>query len=148
MSAFLVAGCGKDDAGCKNPDPAGQEAAIQSFIAAKGMKATRSSSGLYYEIVRAGSTTNPKLTSIIFCTYLGTLLDDRVFDRQSNPGFTGFQLNSLIPGWQEGIPLIGKGGTIKLVVPSDLAYGCQDRDSLIRPNTPLYFEINLVDFFN
>jgi FKBP-type peptidyl-prolyl cis-trans isomerase FkpA len=31
-------------------------------------------------------------------------------------------LNNLIAGWKEGLPYIGEGGKIKLVIPSHLAY--------------------------
>ncbi|MGC8000340.1 FKBP-type peptidyl-prolyl cis-trans isomerase, partial [Salmonella enterica] len=53
-------------------------------------------------------------------------------------------LNGLIEGWVIGIPLIKEGGSIRLLVPSALAYGCEGR-SVIPGNTPLFFEVTLVD---
>ena len=143
-----VAGCNKTDtAGCQVQDPSKEEAAIQAFITAKGITATKHSRGLYYQITNAGSNTRPQNTSIIYCTYKGTLLDDTVFDQQTNPGQTGFQLSGLIEAWKIALPMIGKGGSIKMVIPSALGYGCNGSGSTIPPNSPLYFEMTLVDFF-
>jgi FKBP-type peptidyl-prolyl cis-trans isomerase FkpA len=150
--AMLFVGCGKDTANaCKPQDVSVEEPEIKAFAAANGINATRTNRGLYYEIIRPGATGRPTINSIVYVTYKGTLLDGRVFDQQTNPGRTGFQLNGLIEGWKLGLPLIGKGGAIKLIVPSALGYGCKgssDTSSIIKPNLPLYFEIELVDFFN
>ncbi|MCU0396107.1 MAG: FKBP-type peptidyl-prolyl cis-trans isomerase [Chitinophagaceae bacterium] len=148
--ALSLAGCEKQNNqnGCTNADPNTEEAAIQAFIKEKGINATKHSRGVYYEIVHQGSTVGPRQTSFIYCTYKGTRLDGVVFDEQSNPGRTGFQLNGLIEAWKICLPLIGKGGTIKMVLPSALGYGCNGGGEKIPPNTPLYFEVTLVDFFN
>ena len=62
---------------------------------------------------------------------------------RQTPTQTGWTLGSLIPGWQIGLPLIQKGGEIKLIVPSSLAYGCGSGP--LPPNSVLYFDIHLVD---
>lgn len=148
MAALLLAGCTKSSTtGCQVQDPSKEEAAIQAFISAKGITATKHSRGLYYQIINPGSTGRPTNTSVIYCTYKGTLLDDKVFDQQTNPGRTGFQLSGLIEAWKIALPLIGKGGTIKMVLPSALGYGCNASGD-IPANSPLYFEMTLVDFFN
>jgi FKBP-type peptidyl-prolyl cis-trans isomerase FkpA len=142
------AACKKETNTCTSFDAAAEDAAIQAFMKAKGIKGTKYSKGLYYEVVYQGSSVGPKQSSVIFCTYKGTLLNDSTFDEQSIPGRTGFQLNGLIEGWKLGLPLIGKGGTIRLMVPSNLGYGCSGSGTKIPPNSPLYFEITLVDYFN
>lgn len=148
IAVFFLAGCSKSTADCTVQDPSKEDAQMQAFITSKGIKATKHSKGMYYEITNQGSTTRPQATSIIYCTYKGTLLDGTVFDQQSNPGQTGFQLNGLIEAWKIALPLIGKGGSIKLIAPSALAYGCKGSGTTIPANTPLYFELTLVDFFN
>jgi FKBP-type peptidyl-prolyl cis-trans isomerase len=70
------------------------------------------------------------------------LLNGTQFDASANP--VSFLLSGVIKGWQIGIPLIKKGGRIKLVIPSSLAYGCKGQNS-IGPNSPLYFEVTLTD---
>ncbi|MEQ1623714.1 MAG: FKBP-type peptidyl-prolyl cis-trans isomerase, partial [Sediminibacterium sp.] len=80
----------------------------------------------------------------VYVTYSGKLLNGTEFDKGTNPSLTGWTLNQLIDGWKIGLPLLKKGGKIKLVVPSSLAYGCSGSGS-IPSNSPLYFEISLVD---
>jgi FKBP-type peptidyl-prolyl cis-trans isomerase len=74
--------------------------------------------------------------------YTGKLLNNTQFDASANP--VSFLLNGVIKGWQIAIPLIRKGGRIKMVIPSSLAYGCNGSGS-IPPNSPLYFEVTLTD---
>ncbi len=56
-----------------------------------------------------------------------------------------FPLNRVIPGWTEGMKLVGKGGRISLWIPSDLAYGARGAGGKIGPNEALYFDVELVD---
>lgn len=143
--ALFVSGCEKDS-GCKPVPVDNEKAVLETFNASIGMNATRHSTGLYYEILVPGSLTKPLQNSSVYVKYKGTLLTGEVFDQQTNPGFTGFILNNLIDGWKTAIPMIGKGGKIRISVPSALAYGCQGQGETIKPNSPLYFEIELVDF--
>jgi FKBP-type peptidyl-prolyl cis-trans isomerase len=71
-------------------------------------------------------------------TYTGTLLNGTKFDA----GTISYPLSQLIVGWQIAVPLIGKGGRIKVVLPSSLGYGAQTTGP-IPANSPLYFDITL-----
>ena len=150
MSILAVAGCEKSTgSGCKNVSVDSEKAVMEAYIASIGMTATRHNTGMYYEIQNPGSNTRPGQLNRVFVKYRGTFFDGKVFDSQTNPGLTGFQLSTLIEGWKIGIPLIGKGGSIKLVIPSSMAYGCKGSGTgatAIPANTPLYFEIELADF--
>jgi FKBP-type peptidyl-prolyl cis-trans isomerase len=148
FAMFTFVACNKDDGGCKLQDPSVEDPAMVKFMDSIGMKGTKLNRGMYYEILNPGSATAPKQTSIIYCTYKGTLLNGTVFDQQSNAGQTGFQLNGLIEGWKLGVPYIGKGGRIRMVIPSSLGYGCTGSGSTIPPNTPLFFDLTLVEFYN
>ncbi len=55
-----------------------------------------------------------------------------------------FPLNRVIPGWTQGMKLVGKGGRISLWIPSDLAYGTRSTGT-IGPNEALYFDVELID---
>lgn len=55
-------------------------------------------------------------------------------------------LGDLRRGVKESVKLIGKGGKINAWIPSSAAYGADgDKQLGIRPNTTLYYEIELVD---
>ena len=62
----------------------------------------------------------------------------------ANNGIT-FGLLNLIPGWQEGIPLVGTCGSIQLFVIPELGYGANPPNG-IPEGEPLIFDINLLDF--
>ena len=97
-------------------------------------------------------------SEIVTIHYRGMLLDGRIFDSsyQRNAPIVA-SLDSLIPGWQQGIPGMRVGGKRRLTVPDDLAYSGMaaiqavnaDRSSgagkiLIPPETTLVFEIELL----
>ena len=50
----------------------------------------------------------------------------------------------LIKGWREGMAGMRVGGHRTFIVPSDLAYGIKGK-GIVPPNTPLVFDIQLVD---
>ena len=63
------------------------------------------------------------------------------FDSQASYSFQ-LGTNSVIRGWEQGVPGMRVGGQRRLVIPSDLAYGSAGR-SPIPPNAPLVFDITL-----
>jgi FKBP-type peptidyl-prolyl cis-trans isomerase FkpA len=142
---FSETGCLKNTVQqpCTSKSVSSEEPTILAFASANGITATRDASGLYYQIINPGSGPAPSATSKVFVTYTGKLLNGNVFDQQANAAQTGWVLGSLIQAWQIGLPLIQKGGEIKLIVPSSLAYGCND--SPLPANSILYFDIQLVD---
>jgi FKBP-type peptidyl-prolyl cis-trans isomerase len=138
--------CGKTTtSGCTPATVASEQTALVSYCTTNTINYTAHSSGILYEIINPGSGTAPTLTSRIYITYTGKLFNGTVFDSQSNATLTGWTLSSLIDGWKIGLPLIKKGGHIKLVIPSSLAYGCAGSGTTIPTNTPLFFDISLVD---
>ena len=96
-------------------------------------------SGVLYQIITAGNSTKPRLTSTITVTYTGKLMNDKTFDS----GTITYPLNNLIPGWQIALPLIGEGGQIKILIPSTLGYGSRGSGE-IPGNSPLYFDVSLL----
>lgn len=134
-------GCTKDK-GCQEKTVASEEGVITAYANANGIAATRDPIGLYYQIMAPGNSTKPTISSVISVKYTGKRLDGTIFDQRTVP--ITFGLGGTIAGWQLGIPLIGEGGVIKLIVPSSLAYGCAGR-APIEPYSVLYFEVELVD---
>jgi FKBP-type peptidyl-prolyl cis-trans isomerase len=134
--------CNKDTS-CTPKTVASEVATMQSFATTNGLTVQTHSSGLLYQIVNPGSGLTPTLTSRVSVRYTGKLMNGTIFD--SNTGVpVQFLLNQVIAGWQLGLPLIKKGGTIRLIIPSSLAYGC-NATGPIPGDSVLYFEIELVD---
>lgn len=104
-------------------------------------------SGLQYKIINAGDVKlKPAATDTVVVHYTGSLIDGKVFDSSKKYGQPiTFPLNRVIPGWTEGVQLIGKGGSVMLYIPSKLAYGENGAGNAIPGNATLIFEIELVD---
>jgi len=117
---------------------------FQKLHADKNVVETRD--GLRYQILSPGSGERPKATDRVKVNYTGTLIDGTVFDSSERQGKAmEFDLKQMIPGWIEGLQLIGKGGKIRLYIPPQLAYG--DRGNMgIPPDATLIFDVELVDF--
>lgn len=142
---FSVGAC-KDD--CKPEKQVGiDEATIIKFLTDKNISAQRHSSGVYYQIIATGSgNISYTANTTISAKYTGRLLNGGVFDAStSNP--IQFKLGQVITGWQVAIPLIQKGGKIRIFIPSGQAYGC-DGQGAIPPNSVLDFDIELADVTN
>lgn len=101
-------------------------------------------SGLQYEIIEQGSNDNvPGPSDMVAVTYVGKLLDGTVFDQtEEGQEPISFNLDGVIPGWTEGLQLIGEGGRIKLYIPSSLGYGPQGFNQ-IPPYAVLVFDVTL-----
>ena len=138
-----------------------------------GVKSTES--GLLYKIIEAGDMSKAAKSDydIVKVHYVGRLHNGGVFDasrfalcnekmktlvRKTHPekfdkdgNFIGedkpvkFPLNRVIPGWTEGMKLIGPGGKIMLYIPAELAYGNRGAGRLVGPNEALEFEVELVE---
>ena len=106
-----------------------------------------SPSGLSYIIEEVGSGEHPTENSVVKVNYTGRHLDGSVFDSNAGIGEPAtFPLTGVVPGFSEGLKLLGKGGKATLFIPGNLAYGQQGYPPVIGPNEMLVFEIELVDF--
>lgn len=106
----------------------------------EGVKTTES--GLQYEVIKEGEGVKPLATDIVKVAYKGTLIDGKEFDASEG---IEFPLNGVIKGWTEGVQLMTVGSKYKFYIPSELAYGNKQVSELIKPNTALIFEVELID---
>ncbi|WP_052732224.1 FKBP-type peptidyl-prolyl cis-trans isomerase [Hymenobacter terrenus] len=127
---------------------------ITQYLYGKGITtAQKQPSGLHFLPV----VTNPnakKITvgSTVSVLYTAHLLDaaGTVFDassRRNNVPIT-FVVGAgrLIPGFEEGISLMHIGDKAELLLPSALAYGNSTANGAIPANSPLRFEVEVVDY--
>lgn len=102
-------------------------------------------SGLRYLVLKKGKGgPKPTLQSVITIDYTGWDRMGRMFDSSLPRGEPAtFPLSALIPGWQEGVPLMSPGDTVRFWIPGALAYDPLPGDN---PKGPLVFDITLHSF--
>lgn len=107
----------------------------------------KSESGLLYLIEKEGDkSVTPNPTDMISMNLKWTLIDGTEMMPTEEGQPTKQTLNSMFPGWQEGMALIGKGGKITLWIPAELAFG--DRGySMCQPNEAHKIEVEIIDFY-
>ena len=117
----------------------------EDFLAAnakkEGMQTT--ASGLQYRIIDPGNDVKPGPQDTVWVRYKGTLIDGTVFDEVPEDAEPiRLTLNRVVPGWTEGMQLIGEGGKVELYLPSELGYGEQGNQA-IAPNSALIFNVEM-----
>ena len=106
---------------------------------------TKTDSGLQYRILRKGNGAKASAASKVEVNYHGWLDNGKVFDSSYSRGKSiSFGLNQVIPGWTEGMQLVGEGGMIELTIPPDLGYGSRGAGSAVPPNATLHFLVELI----
>ena len=128
----------------KNTDKFKNEgkAYLEKFISKEGGQKT--ASGIGYKVLKPGTGAKPKATDTVEVHYHGTLIDGKVFDSSvDRKKKISFPLNRVIKCWTEGMQLVGIGGKIRLVCPSDLAYGDQGAPPKIPGGSTLVFDVEL-----
>ena len=130
------------EAGSEIPYIAKNEKEIEKYVAEKGLKGTKSESGLYYVIQDPGTGAQATPASNVTVAYKGYFMDGKVFDQSDEKGIS-FGLNQVVKGWTEGISYLKEGGSAILVIPAKLRYGGNDYGS-IPGGSVLVFEVKLL----
>ena len=136
---------------------------LDEFLAENNIDAQQTESGLRYVITKEGTGEKPEAGQIVNVNYAGRLLDGTYFDTsvesvarengifsENRPGGyspLSFQIGQgrVIKGWDEGIALLKKGSKATLYIPSSLGYGGRSSGPIIKPNSILVFDVELVD---
>lgn len=113
--------------------------AYMDQMAKEGFKTTES--GLMYKINKPGNG-NVKPEDKIAIKYVGKHVNGEVFDQTNDEAYTS-QANMFIPGFNEGLTLIGEGGEITLIIPSDIAYGDNGAAPKIAPGETIVFDLTV-----
>ena len=87
--------------------------------------------------------------TIVKMDYVGWLPTGCLFDSSFLPGMNPLSFlvgnNQAIPGIEESIITLKKGNVARIVIPAEKAYGANGISGLIPPNSPLYFEVEILD---
>lgn len=121
---------------------------IDKYLGESNITAQSTESGLRYVIETEGTGDFPQPGQTVKVHYTGTLMDGTKFDSsydRNEPLSFAIGMRQVIPGWDEGIALLKKGGKGTLYIPSTLAYGPNGAGGVIAPNSNLKFEVELVD---
>jgi FKBP-type peptidyl-prolyl cis-trans isomerase FkpA len=137
-------------------------AAIDAYLTEKNIVAEKTESGLRYVITKSGMGENGKPGQVAKVNYTGYMLDGQYFDSSDKsvaeqkgiysarrepytPYDVTIDQTSVIKGWHEALKLLNKGAKATIYVPSSLAYGPQQRSEIIKPNSILVFDLEVVD---
>ena len=111
-------------------------------------KAQQISSGLTYVLEGKMKCEKPKLGDTVIVHYTGYLLNGKKFesskDGESIPLTFVYKVQGMIPGFEEALSLLCKGGKGRFYMPYYLAYGHRNTGS-IKAYSDLIFDIELVD---
>lgn len=122
---------------------AGEEAVAK--LKAENPNAKTTESGLTYVIETEGEGDHPAATDAVKVNYTGRHLNGEVFDSTDGGTPVTFNLQGVVPGFREGLMLLGKGGRATLYIPGKLAYGINGQPAAgIGPNEMLVFDIELL----
>ncbi|MBL7697097.1 MAG: FKBP-type peptidyl-prolyl cis-trans isomerase [Chitinophagaceae bacterium] len=130
--------------------PQAERDSLRAYLDSNNLEAEEHSSGFFYEIVNPGTGSDTmRLCSELLLDYKGQFVNGQVFDQGTNAYMV---LGALIEGWKKGIPLIKKGGEIKLYIPPALGYGYKDLTNqqtgavIIPAKSMLIFDVKLKDY--
>jgi FKBP-type peptidyl-prolyl cis-trans isomerase FkpA len=123
---------------------------IDEYLNSKGITSEyqKTSTSLYYKITDQGNADGikPGPFSTVTVRYKGYFLNGEVFDETNGTQVAQFTVDGVVRGFGEGLQLLNKKGKSTIILPSGLAYGRYGSGD-IDPNTPIIFDLELVDFF-
>ncbi|MBX2971026.1 MAG: FKBP-type peptidyl-prolyl cis-trans isomerase [Cyclobacteriaceae bacterium] len=135
--------------------------AIDQFLAEKNIEAVKLESGLRYVITKPGVGENAKSGQTVKVNYSGYLLDGQYFDssvqsvaeekgiynpmRPYGPYEVTIDQTSVIKGWHEALKYLNAGAQGTFYIPSTLAYGPQQRSEVIKENSILVFDLEVLE---
>jgi FKBP-type peptidyl-prolyl cis-trans isomerase len=130
------------------------------YIAEKKLLLKTTASGLKYKTTKLSVKRKPIAGDTVVVNYTGRSLDGKVFDtsvaaegekanlERPAEAYKPFEVvigrGNVIPGWDEGLLLMGEGAKATFIIPSKLAYGEKGAGDDIKPFSTLIFDIELI----
>jgi FKBP-type peptidyl-prolyl cis-trans isomerase FkpA len=100
-------------------------------------------SGIRIRTLKPGAGRRPGPDDAVLINYVGRLASGKVFDKADR---AGMMVSGTVPGFAEALQHMNKGGTYRVWIPPQLAYGARGAgDGVIPPNATLDFTITLLD---
>lgn len=98
-------------------------------------------SGLRIRTLKPGKGGAPAREDSVIIDYVGKLTDGKVFDQAKN---ASFPVSRVVPGFTEALLLMRQGGTYRVWIPPQLAYGDKGAGGgVVPPGATLDFTVTL-----
>ncbi|MBU6158633.1 MAG: FKBP-type peptidyl-prolyl cis-trans isomerase [Bacteroidetes bacterium] len=125
---------------------------VEAYLNSKKIRTIKTPAGAFVAISRQGEGALPDTGKQVSLKYTGFNFNGDKFDSNVDPAFGHTdtfkivigQMGS-IPGFEEGVKQIAKGGKAKIYIPSMLGYGMQGAAPKIKPYEHLIFEVEMLD---
>lgn len=118
-------------------------AVIEAYLKSKNIQTEKTPFGVYIQTLAPGQGPKPKPGQWVNVKYSGSNLQGQVFDAGVYPLQYGMQ--GAIPGFEEGVGQIAKGGKARIFIPSILGYGPQGSPPKVQPNQILVFDMEVLE---
>ena len=119
-------------------------AVLLAWAGAGSLRGETTANGVTIRTLKPGEGPFIKPVDGVLLEYVGRLADGKEFDSsrgQPVPMIAG----QVIPGFSEALQKMQKGGSYKIHIPAELAYGASPPEgSPIPPNAPLEFDVKIV----
>lgn len=107
---------------------------------------TKTDSGLIYKKLKEGSGAKVFEGTLVTTHYTGWLTNGTMFDSSRERGQPAkFRTRGVIQGWAQALRLMKTGGHMLIYVSPRLGYGDRQMGEAIPPNSPLIFEMELLE---
>lgn len=125
---------------------------IDDYVEGMGWDMQSSRTGIRYEVYGSASAAaksaadSARAGQAVGITYTAFLLDStQVATTGGEVQYFRVGHDDVISGLHEAVTLLARGDSVRLIIPSFLAYGLTGKSPTIPPNAPLYYDLCLVD---
>lgn len=125
----------------------GDSLTLDNYITSQRIKAERTREGLFFTVHTEGIGKEPRQGDYVKMRYVGKLLSGKIFDESPKNEPFAFQIGKqqVIEGWDIALQKIRVGSKVTLYVPAKFGYGAAGIGDIIAPNTPLIYDIELLE---
>lgn len=127
--------------------PTGDSLTLDNYINSQSIKAERTREGVFFTVHREGVGKEPQQGDYVKIRYVGKLLNGKTFDESPQNAPFAFQIGrqQVIEGWDIALQKLRVGAKVTLYVPAKFGYGAAGIGDIIAPNTPLMYDIELLE---
>ena len=124
-----------------------EEQDIEAYIKRRNLTMKTSGTGLRYLILKEGEGGKVVKGDLVKVNYSVELLDGTLCYSSDKKGPQAFvvEKDQVESGIHEGIKLLAQGGKAKFILPSHLAYGLTGDQDKIPPQSPVVYDIELIE---